>query len=113
MPRRQPAPSSTVQPRTVPPKPDPTPGPGLAGSPPYFAILILAGLVIVAAGLRTTASIVAPIFLVITLVITVAPVRTFLIRRRVPSWLASVISLLAIYALLAVILGSVVWSIVR
>jgi AI-2 transport protein TqsA len=108
MPRHQPAPQPTV-----PPKPDPAPGPGLAGSPPYFAILILAGLIVVGAGLRTTASIVAPIFLVITLVITVAPLRTFLVRRRFPSWLASVITLLAIYALVAVILGSVVWSVVR
>jgi AI-2 transport protein TqsA len=108
MPRHQPSPHPTV-----PPKPDPTPGPGLASSPPFFGVLVLAGAVIVAAGLRTTASIVAPIFLVITLVITVAPLRAVLIRRKLPSWLASVISLLAIYALLAVILGSVVWSIVR
>src|SRR6476620_3866906 len=113
MPRRQPAPNPGVRPHAVPPKPDPTPGPGLAGSPSYSGILILAGLVIVCAGLRTTASIVAPIFLVITLVITVDPLRTFLVRRRAPSWLASVISMLAIYGLLAVILGSVVWSVLR
>lgn len=108
MPRRTPAPSPTL-----PPKPDPQPGPGLAGSPPYFSILVVAGLIIVCAGLKVTASIVAPVFLVITLVITVAPLRGFLVRKKFPSWAASVVSLLAIYALLIVILGSVVFAIVR
>jgi predicted PurR-regulated permease PerM len=96
---------------TTPPKPDPQPGPGLAGSPPFFAVLVVAGLVIVGVGLRSTASIVAPVFLVVTLVITVAPLRGFLVRHRWPSWLASIVGLLAIYALLAVILGSVVYAI--
>jgi AI-2 transport protein TqsA len=107
-------PASTPAPApTTPPKPDPRPGPGLAGSPPFFGVLILAGLIIIGVGLRSTASIVAPIFLVITLVITVAPLRGFLVRHRWPSWLASVVGLLAIYALLAVILGSVVYAIYK
>jgi hypothetical protein len=38
-------------------------------------------------------------------VITVAPLRNLLVRRRWPSWLASVVSLLTIYLLLALILG--------
>ena len=42
---------------------------------------------IVAVGLKDAASIVGPIFLVITLVITVAPLRTLLVRHRVPAWL--------------------------
>jgi len=98
---------------TTPPKPDPEPGPGLAGSPPFFGILILAGLIIIGVGLRSTANIVAPVFLVVTLVITVAPLRGFLVRRRWPSALASATALLAIYALLTIILGSVVFAIVR
>ena len=49
----------------------------------------------------------------ITLVITVAPLRGFLVRRKWPSWLASVVSLLAIYALLAIILGSVAFAVAR
>lgn len=98
---------------TTPPKPDPRPGPGLAGSPPFFGVLVLAGLVIIGVGLRSTASIVGPVFLVITLVITVAPLRGFLVRHRWPSWLASVVGLLAIYALLAVILGSVVYAVYK
>jgi AI-2 transport protein TqsA len=107
-------PASTPAPApTTPPKPDPKPGPGLAGSPPYFSVLVLAGLVIIGVGLQATASIVAPVFLVITLVITVAPLRGFLVKHRWPSWLASIVGLLSIYLLLLVILGSVVFAIYK
>jgi len=108
VPHESPAPAPTT-----PPKPDPRPGPGLAGSPPFFGVLVVAGLIIVGVGLRATSSIVAPVFLVVTLVITVAPLRGFLLKHRWPSSLASVTALLAIYALLLVILGSVVFAIVR
>ncbi len=94
-------------------EPDPMPVAGQRPGPPFFAVLVVAGLIVIGAGVRSTSSIVAPIFLVITLVITVAPLRSVLIRRRWPSWLASVISLLAIYALLVLILGSVVFAVVR
>jgi AI-2 transport protein TqsA len=107
-------PASTPAPApTTPPKPDPEPGPGLAGSPPFFSVLILAGLVIVGVGLRATANIVGPVFLVVTLVITVAPLRRFLVQHRWPGWLASIVGLLTIYLLLGVILGSVVFAIYR
>jgi predicted PurR-regulated permease PerM len=106
-------PKSPAPAPTTPPAPDPEPGPGLAGSPPYFAVLILAGLIIIGVGLKEMASLITPIFLVITLVITVSPLRSFLVRRRWPSWLASVVTLLAIYGLLIVILGSVVFAIYR
>jgi AI-2 transport protein TqsA len=94
-------------------EPDPTPLAGQRPGPPFFSVLVLAGLVVIAAGLRATTDIVGPIFLVITLVITVSPLRRFLIRHRWPSWLASLASLLGIYALLALILGSVVFAIIR
>jgi len=94
-------------------RPDPMPQAGQRPGPPFFAILVVAGLIVIGAGLRATANIVGPVFLVITLVITVAPLRGFLVRRRWPSWLASVISLLAIYALLAIILGSVAFAVAR
>ena len=94
-------------------RPDPMPQAGQRPGPPFFAILVLAGLIVIGAGLRATANIVGPVFLVITLVITVAPLRGFLMRRRWPSWLASVVSLLVIYALLAIILGSVAFAVVR
>jgi AI-2 transport protein TqsA len=94
-------------------RPDPTPLAEQRPGPPFFAILVVAGLIVIGAGLRSAANIVGPVFLVVTLVITVAPLRGFLVRRRWPSWLASVVSLLAIYALLAMILGSVVYAAVR
>ena len=93
--------------------PDPMPQAGQRPGPPFFAILVVAGLIVIGAGLRATANIIGPVFLVITLVITVAPLRGFLMRRRWPSWLASVVSLLVIYALLAMILGSVAFAVVR
>jgi predicted PurR-regulated permease PerM len=94
-------------------RPDPMPLAGQRPGPPFFGILVLGGLIVIGAGLRSTANIIGPVFLVITLVITVSPLRGFLVRRRWPSWLASVASLLAIYALLAMILGSVVFAVVR
>jgi AI-2 transport protein TqsA len=94
-------------------RPDPMPVAGQRPGPPFFSILIVAGLIVIGAGLQAIANIVAPVFLVITLVITVAPLRGFLVQRRWPSWLASAVSLVAIYALLALILGSVVFAIAR
>ena len=93
--------------------PDPKPVAGQMQGPVLFGVLILAAMIIIMAGLRATADIIAPVFLVITLVITVAPLRSLLVRRKVPSVLASIIALLAIYGLLFIILGSLVWSIYR
>ena len=42
-----------------------------------------------------------------------APLRNLLVRRRWPSWLASAVSLLTIYALLLLILGSVAFAVAR
>ena len=94
-------------------RPDPMPLAEQRPGPPFFGILVVAGLIVIGAGLRSAANIVGPVFLVITLVITVAPLSGFLVRRRWPPWLASVVSLLVIYALLAMILGSVVFAAVR
>jgi AI-2 transport protein TqsA len=81
--------------------------------PPLFGILILAGLVVAGAGLRQASSIVGPFFLVLTIVITVHPMRSWLVARRVPSIVASIITLLTVYLLIIVVLGSVVWSLTR
>jgi len=116
MPRNTPIDAETpVQDQTPPVQapPDVPPVAGQPQAPPLFGVLILAGLVIVGVGLRSTANIVGPVFLVLTLVITVSPLRRWLMRHRWPSALASIASLLAIYLLLIVILGSVVWSLYR
>jgi predicted PurR-regulated permease PerM len=81
--------------------------------PPLFGVLVLAGLVIVGVGLRSVSSIVGPVFLVLTLVITVYPLRTLLVRRRVPKLLATIIAMISVYALLAIVLGSVVYALTR
>jgi hypothetical protein len=81
--------------------------------PPLFGVVIVAGLFVVAAGLRQASAIIGPLFLVLTIVITVHPLRTWLRARGTPQWLASVISLLSVYGLIIVVLGSVVWSLTR
>ena len=95
-------------------RPDSMPLAGQRPGPPFFAILIVAGLIVIGAGLRSTANIVAPLFLVITLVITVAPLRNWLVRRRWPSWLASgALPADDLRVLLVLILGSVAFAIAR
>lgn len=81
-----------------------------AAMPPLFGVVVLAALVVICVGLQQVQSIVGPVFLVLTLVITVQPVRSYLVERKVPSPVASIAALLAVYGLLAVVLGSVVWS---
>ena len=81
--------------------------------PPAFGLLVLAALVIICAGLKTVSSIVAPTFLVLTLVITVQPLGGLLQRRGLPRPLASIVVLLSVYALLIAVLGSAVWSLTR
>lgn len=82
-------------------------------SPPLFGVLVLAGLVIVGVGLRSVASIVGPVLLVITLVITVYPLSRWLVRHKVPQAIASIVALLAVYAMVLAVLGAVVWSLTR
>src|SRR5215216_56516 len=76
-------------------------------------LFVLAAMVIIAAAIKAVSSIIGPSFLVLTLVITVQPLRTILVRRRVPSWLASVVVLLSVYGLLILVLGSTIWSLTR
>jgi AI-2 transport protein TqsA len=114
MPARPPKPEADDRNEALvqaPPKPEQAGNENLP--PPLFGILILAGLVVAGAGLKQASSIVGPFFLVLTIVITVHPLRSWLLARRVPSILASIITLLAVYLLIIVVLGSVVWSLTR
>ena len=81
--------------------------------PPLFGVLVLAGLVVTAAGLKQASNIVGPVFLTLTLVITVQPLNGWLVSRRVPQMLATVITMISVYLLIIVVLGSVVWSLTR
>jgi len=69
--------------------------------------------VVTAMGIREIQGIAAPVFLVLTLVITVHPFRVWLRRVGVPAWLASTIALFTIYGILIVILGSIALSITQ
>lgn len=82
-------------------------------APPLWGILVAAGLVVAAMGLQAIAGIVGPVFLVLTLVITVHPFRVWLRKVGVPAWLASTIALFTIYGILIVILGSIALSITQ
>ncbi len=67
------------------------------------ALLVLLGLaatVLVVAGMRSVAGIIAPVFLGLTLVITVHPFQRWMIRHGVPAWLSVTISLLLLYVVL-------------
>ena len=81
--------------------------------PPLFGVLVLAALVIAGVGLKSVSSIIGPFFLVLTLVITVYPVRTWLVRRKFPPVLATIVAMISVYALLAIVLGSVVYALTR
>ncbi len=80
---------------------------------PLWGVVVAAGLVVVCAGLRSVANIVAPIFLILTLVITVQPLRRIFLRWRLPSWLASVVVLVLVFLMMGMVLGAVALSLVR
>ena len=81
--------------------------------PPLFGVLVVAGLVVTAAGLKQASDIVGPFFLTLTIVITVYPLNGWLLGRKVPQLLSSVITMISVYLLIIIVLGSVVWSLTR
>jgi predicted PurR-regulated permease PerM len=80
---------------------------------PLWGVVVAAALVLVCAGLKQVADIIAPIFLMVTLVITVHPLRKLLLRWHFPRWLASLIVLIVIYLMMAMILGAVALSVTQ
>jgi predicted PurR-regulated permease PerM len=92
-------------------KPEPAASESLP--PPLFGVLVLAGLVVAGAGLRQTSDIVGPLFLTLTIVIAVYPMHGWLLGRKIPRIVASIITMVTVYLLIIVVLGSVVWSLAR
>ena len=78
-----------------------------------LVLLVTASLTVTLAGLRATAGIIGPAFLALVLTITVHPVRRWLVRRSVPNWLASLVVVLTVYALLAAMTLALVVSVGR
>ncbi|MDO4916957.1 MAG: AI-2E family transporter [Rothia sp. (in: high G+C Gram-positive bacteria)] len=79
-----------------------------------FGLLFLIGvgaLVVAFAGLKTMASVIGPTFLAISLVIAVRPIREWLVKKRVPTFLAAMITLVILLGLLIALIGSLTYSV--
>lgn len=70
-------------------------------------VLALAGVVIIAVGLRAISSIFAPAFFALTLILAARPLQRWLARHRVPPVLAATIVLLSMYVLLLALITAV------
>jgi AI-2 transport protein TqsA len=82
--------------------------------PRALSVLVgLAALTIALAGLRGVAGIIGPAFLALVLIITVYPVRVWLVKHRVPGWIASTILLLSVYLLMVLVTLALVVSVGR
>lgn len=96
------------------PAPDPEPDGESAASEhrrrtnPLFG---LAAAVVVVAGLQAIGGLLAPLFLALVLVVTVAPITAAFRRRGLPRWIATIATLVAVYALLLALAGALVYAV--
>jgi predicted PurR-regulated permease PerM len=80
------------------------------------AVLVLlgvAGAVVAAAGLRSAAGIVGPVFLALTIVITIHPLLAWLQRHHLPGWLAVTLTMLVTYAALLSLAAALALAVAR
>lgn len=92
----------------------PTLGGARAALPRAVIILLgVAAAMIAAVGLREVAAIAAPTFLALTLVITVHPLLTFLVRHKIPKWLAGLVCLIVVYIVVLGLMGALALSIAQ
>ena len=76
-------------------------------------LLGAAGAVVVVAGLRACAGIVGPVFLALVLTVAAAPLGWWLRRAGLPSWLATLLTLAAVYLVLIALAGALALSVAR
>jgi predicted PurR-regulated permease PerM len=76
-------------------------------------MLGLASGVVVLFGMRQVQDILAPIFLALVLVISVYPLRTWLVKRGAPRWLATLLVIVGVYAILLGLVAAFVIGIAR
>jgi predicted PurR-regulated permease PerM len=76
-------------------------------------LLGAAAFVVVVAGMKVAGGIIAPVALALVLVVALSPVRDWLVRRRVPGWLATILLILVLYGVLASFALAVVLSVGR
>ena len=84
------------------------------GLPGGVIILIgMASMVVAFAGIRAVAWLIGPAFLALMIVIAVAPLQDWMLRKGLPRWAAMLALVLAVYAVLVVIVGTMIVSIAR
>jgi AI-2 transport protein TqsA len=84
--------------------------PGGYGLPrALIMVLGIAAGVVVAAGIHSVPDIIGPIFLALVLTITVDPLRGMMIRRGAPRWLATLVVVLGVFA---IVIGLVVAAVI-
>lgn len=71
------------------------------------------GAVLTAAGVRSFADILGPVFLALVLTIAVSPLRRLLVRRGVNGWLAALIALVVVYAFLLGVAAALAYSVAK
>jgi predicted PurR-regulated permease PerM len=83
-------------------------------TPRALTVLVgLAALTIALAGVRSVSGILGPAFLALVLIVTVYPLRTWLVSHKVPGAMASLVLLLSVYLLMILITLSLVISVGR
>lgn len=70
-----------------------------------------AAAVVTIAGLQAFGGLLGPLFLALVLMVTVAPIAGALRRRGVPRWLATLVTLGSVYAILVALVGSLVYAV--
>jgi predicted PurR-regulated permease PerM len=63
------------------------------------------------AGLQAVGGLVGPVFLALVLIVAVTPISTALQRRGVPRWLATLVTLVAVYAILVGLVAALVYAV--
>lgn len=92
------------------PAPGPTPAAPARTLPGPVVILIgLAAAAIVLGAMRTAQDILAPAILALVIAIAVSPAQSWL-ARRLPGWLAMIVTIVATFAMLAVFVGAIGWA---
>jgi len=76
-------------------------------------VLGVAGIVVVAGGMRAIPGILGPVFLALVLTILVDPLRALLLRRHAPRWLASIAAFLAGLLIVLGLVAATVFGIIR
>jgi AI-2 transport protein TqsA len=76
-------------------------------------ILGAAGAVVAVAGMRSLDWMLGPVFLALMLVVAVAPVQSWMLRHRMPRWLATIAVLLILYAVLIALVSVLAVSVAQ